>query len=288
MSTTTHPPQASLISAPELQTLLKQPTHRIMVVDCRFDLANPQAGRSSFEKGHIPGAVYAHLDEVLSGPKTGTNGRHPLPDPPVFGEWMNQVGILPTTHVIAMDAQGGMFAARLWWLLRWMGHTQVSLLDGGWQQWHGPQESGPGMRLVTSVAHERTAGHMPTLGVQAVLNNLEQPRFVLMDARAPDRFAGQNETMDPVGGHIPGALNHFFKNNLTEQGCFKPPVELKAQFEAVLQAAGASDTTVVHQCGSGVTACHNVFAMALAGLGVAPLYAGSWSEYCSDSTRPMA
>ena len=281
-----------LITAPALKALIEKHPPNILVADCRFDLGNPEAGQAAFLEGHIPGSVYVHVDNVLSGQKTGGNGRHPLPVPGHFQQWMKAAGITPTTHVVALDAQGSMFAARLWWLLRWAGHQQVSVLDGGWPTWlacGGSTETGSGRVIQEPVITDGSADKaftpaMATVDVNDVLENQKNPQFTLLDARAPDRFAGQNETLDPIGGHIPRALNHFFKNNLNADGTFKSPEELKQQFEALL---ADKQQTVVNQCGSGITACHNILALKLAGFGDTALYPGSWSEYCADATRPM-
>jgi thiosulfate/3-mercaptopyruvate sulfurtransferase len=284
-----------LIDAPSLQRLLAAPgasARPVCVIDVRFNLAQADAGQQAFDAGHIPGALYAHLDRDLSGPKTGRNGRHPLPSPEAFEATARRWGLRPDSHVVVMDDQGGMFAARLWWMLRWLGHDAVQVLDGGWKAWlaaGGPvsqdtTKPAPGdwlaaprpayLRKVDEVAREVVRGEA---GAQALC---------LIDARAPDRFRGENETLDPVGGHIPGARNRFFQLNLQPDGRFKPADELRDAFTALLQ--GQPLDTVVHQCGSGVTACHNLLAMAVAGLPPTALYAGSWSEWCSEPSRPVA
>src|SRR6266571_5157040 len=202
-----------------------------VVFDCRHDLADPARGRAEYEKSHIPGARFLHLDEDLSAPKTGTSGRHPLPDPDALMEELGRAGVDSRKQVVAYDAQGGMIAARLWWLLRWLGHVPV-------------------------------------------------------DARAPDRFRGENETLDPVGGRIPGARNRWYRDNLDANGSFKSAAVLRQDFAGVLD--GADSESVVHYCGSGVSACHNLLAMEAAGLRGARLYPGSWSEWCADPSRPVA
>lgn len=272
----------TLISATELASLLNQPTPPVLVLDCRFSLANPEAGSQAYAQGHVPGAVYAHLDGDLSGPKTGRNGRHPLPSPEAFMATLRQWGLQENTQVVAYDDVGGMFAARAWWMLRWLGHEHVRVLNGGWAQWlsiGGPVSTDcPPKSPSTIELHP----HPETLTlidhVQAHLGN--PCAMQLIDARSPDRFRGENETMDPVGGHIPGAINRFFQNNLGPDGCFKPPEQLKQEFTHLLEGKPAH--TVVHQCGSGVTACHNLLAMEHAGLRGSKLYAGSWSEWCAD------
>lgn len=260
-----------------------------IVIDCRHDLTHPAAGPAAFAAGHIPGAQHAHLDTDLSDKLPATQGefrgRHPLPTRETFVETLRHWGVNTTSQVVAYDAQGGMFAARLWWMLRWVGHDAVAVLDGGLPAW---QNLGQSLET-TPVSRPRgdfTLG--PSLArsvaVDELLANLETGQHTVLDARAPDRFRGENETLDPVGGHIPGAKNRFFKDNLQADGCFKPASQLRAEFSALLRVPEHS----VMQCGSGVTACHNLLAMEVAGLGGAALYPGSWSEWCSDPTRPVA
>lgn len=293
-------PLSPLISALDLSARLRQASERrhTRVVDCRFNLADTAAGRLAWQQGHIPGAVYAHLDQDLSGAKTGRNGRHPLPEGEAFARTLQRWGVQADTLVVAYDDAGGMFAARLWWMLKhWWGHARVVVLDGGWQAWqqaHAPVESASGTPASEPTpAHPSTAEPLPRSAVASepvtyadVLASLQAGGpMQLIDARAADRFQGQNETLDPVGGHIPGALNRFFKLNLNESGGFKPADTLREEFTALLGSLGAD--CVVHQCGSGVTACHNLLAMDLAGLPGSRLYAGSWSEWCSDPARPV-
>jgi thiosulfate/3-mercaptopyruvate sulfurtransferase len=260
-----------------------------LVLDCRFNLGDTAAGEQAWRRGHIPGAHYAHLDRDLSGPRDGRNGRHPLPDPQVFQETARRWGLGPATHVVAYDDAGGMVAARLWWLLRWMGHTSVQVLDGGWQAWlaaQGPVNTDAARRpLGRFEAHPQPDWVVTTEQVRA---RLAQPaQQLLIDARAPDRFRGENETLDPVGGHIPGALNRFFQTNLqTPNGLFKPASVLRTEFDALIPPDRLAVAT--HQCGSGVTACHNLLAMAHAGLPPTRLYAGSWSAWCADPAHPIA
>lgn len=286
---TTH--ASPLITAAELTQALSQSQRQgdqdWLVIDCRFNLANTQAGETAYTQSHIVGALYAHLDRDLSGPKTGRNGRHPMPAPEAFERTVQAWGIQPGTRVVAYDDAGGMFAARLWWLLRWAGFEAVQVLDGGWQAWlaiQGAVDTAMPARTASAFKAQPRADWV--LSADEVLAQLDQrDKQLLIDARAPDRFRGENETMDPVGGHIPGARNRFFQHNLQADGRFKPAEQLKAEFDAVL--AGAPLQTVVHQCGSGVTACHNLLAMAHAGLPATRLYAGSWSEWCADPTRPV-
>lgn len=274
---------STLISSDSLIPLLSSPG--CVVIDCRHDLAQPDAGANAYRQGHIPGAYFLHLDQDLSGPKTGTNGRHPLPDVDTLNAAFGRCGIGPKTQVVAYDDSGGIFAARLWWLLRWLGHESVAVLDGGLSAWC--RAGLPLSRDQPSPCDKKLAGR-PTLAIasaEQLLGNLDSDLQVIIDARAPDRFQGQNETLDPVGGHIPGAINRFFKLNLRDDGSFKSASELRQEFQALLQRY--SGRQVVHQCGSGVTACHNLLAMEIAGLPGSVLYPGSWSEWCSDPGRPM-
>jgi thiosulfate/3-mercaptopyruvate sulfurtransferase len=257
-----------------------------VVFDCRHDLADPDRGRAEYARSHIPGARFLHLDEDLSAPRSGRNGRHPLPDPAAFVEKLGQAGVDSGTQVVAYDAQGGMVAARLWWMLRWLGHQPVAVLDGGWNKWIAE-----GRAQTAEVVRPRRAsfaGRSDDSRVSAdfVQTHLDNADMVLLDARAPDRYRGRNETLDPVGGRIPGARNRFFRDNLDANGCFKPEALLEKEFRAAL--GDARPGQVVHYCGSGVSACHNLLAMELAGLRGGRLYPGSWSEWCADSSRPMA
>jgi thiosulfate/3-mercaptopyruvate sulfurtransferase len=280
-----------LISASYLRALLDVRTP-VLLLDCRFSLADPSAGERAFAEGHIPGATYAHLNTQLSGPVTGQNGRHPLPSPEAFAATLQAWGVGPDTRVVAYDDQGGMFAARAWWLLKWAGHSDVQVLDGGWKAWQADAglEGTPAESTNTSTAmasEQRDSRSFQPVLVDEVLAHLNQPEHMqLLDARAPDRFRGENETLDPVGGHIPGAFNRFFQLNLQSDGRFADAATLRAAFETVL---GPQDPRiVVHQCGSGVTACHNLLAMEVAGLHGSRLYAGSWSEWCAEPSRPVA
>lgn len=280
-------PYTTLTSAADLAKHLQDPNW--VMLDCRHDLANPDAGRAAYDAGHIPGAQFVHLDTDLSDKSAGPNGefrgRHPLPERNAFVEALRRLGVNHGSQVVAYDAHGGMFAARLWWMLRWVGHEAVAVLDGGLPAWQAH-----GMPLSTeSVVRPRgnVEPHAPlvaTVGAADVLANLAQPTRTVIDARAPDRFRGENETLDPVGGHIPGAKNRFFKDNLQADGRFKPVEQLRAEFGALIGAPEAS----IMQCGSGVTACHNLLAMEVAGLRGAALYPGSWSEWCADPARPVA
>ncbi|MFC4161354.1 sulfurtransferase [Chitinimonas lacunae] len=259
----------------------------IVVVDCRHELADPEAGRLAYAAGHLPGAFFLHLDQDLSGPKTGRNGRHPLPEPAVLAQRFGAIGITAGRRVVGYDASGGIFAARLWWLLRWLGHDQVQVLDGGWQAW---LEAGlptntelPDPRPGSFTAHPQRDW---IVSAEELLAGLDQERHLVVDARSPTRFAGQDETLDPVGGHIPGARNRFFQHNLEPGGRFKSAAQLRQEWLALF--AGWPVERTVQQCGSGVTACHNLLALEIAGLSGARLYPGSWSEWCSDPARPVA
>ena len=256
-----------------------------VVLDCRHDLADPARGRAEYASSHIPGARFLHLDDDLSAPKTGKNGRHPLPDPDALGRKLGRAGVDSRTQVVAYDAQGGMVAARLWWLLRWLGHWPVAVLDGGWNKWVA--EGRPQSAEVPAPRAADFAGRPDKRWVDAqfVGSHLNDDNVVLLDARAPDRYRGRNETLDPVGGRIPGARNRCFRDNLDASGRFKPAAVLKGEFTAVL--GDARPERVVHYCGSGVSACHNIFAMELAGLRGGRLYPGSWSEWCADTSRPV-
>jgi thiosulfate/3-mercaptopyruvate sulfurtransferase len=272
-----------LITANQLEELINSGGN-ILLCDCRFDLADPNAGKKAYEEGHIPGAIYVDLDQDLSGKKTGSNGRHPLPSPAAWANTKTRLGIDHKTLVVAYDKQGSVYASRLWWMLKATGHANVRVLDGGLDAWNGPIGTIPRQPTPLPLALEA----MPYVGLvtaDAVLENLQSKKRLVVDARASDRFHGQNETLDPVGGHIPGAINHFFKENLSAT-LFKSPEQLYKEFVDFLGPVKASE--VIHQCGSGVTACHNLLAMEIAGLKDSRLYAGSWSEWCADPSRPIA
>jgi len=275
-----------LISAADLMALLAGSAPPVLL-DCSFDLADPAAGRRAFDAGHLPRAQYAHLDTDLAGPKTGRNGRHPLPERTALAAWAGRCGIAPGVPVVAYDAQGGPYAARAWWLLRWLGHREMQVLDGGISAW---RDAGGSLTADTVAPGGRPpypdAGPaMPTIGAQALLQALGRVR--LIDARAGERFRGEVEPLDPVAGHIPGASHRFFKNNLLPDGRFKPAAQLRQEFAPLVTAATPA-AELVHQCGSGVTACHNLLAMEQAGFEGSRLYPGSWSEWCADPQRPVA
>ena len=276
-------PHTTLITASELQALIEA-GKPLVLLDCSFDLADTGAGERAHAAGHLPGAVYAHLDRDLAGTKTGHNGRHPLPERAAFGATAGRWGVAPGVQVVSFDAQGGPYAARAWWLLRWLGHTEVAVLDGGLAAWKAVGGALSTEHAATAVQppYPTSAMTMPTVDAEMLLSQLGKLR--LFDARAIERFRGDVEPLDPVAGHIPGATQRFFKDNLQPDGSFKPAAQLKAEFEAL----GAAGGSVVHQCGSGVTACHNLLAMSYAGFGDGALYPGSWSEWCSDASRPVA
>lgn len=277
----------TLISADELAQHVQDSGW--VLLDCRHDLTNPDAGRIAYEAGHIPLAQFVDLDRDLSDKTPGPNGefrgRHPLPQREAFIATLRRWGINQDSQVIAYDAQGGMFAARLWWMLRWAGHAAVAVLDGGLPAW---QAQGSVLSTTHASRLQGNIGDRPSLvrmvDANDILANLSTHARTILDARAPDRFRGENETLDPVGGHIPGAKNRFFKDNLQTDGSFKEAQQLRVDFNALIGAPEAG----IMQCGSGVTACHNLLALEVAGLPGAALYPGSWSEWCSDKSRPVA
>ena len=277
----------TLISASDLAAHIDDP--QWVVVDCRHDLMNLAAGRDGYAIGHLPHAVFADIETVLSGAKRGADGvflgRHPLPGKEALADALRGFGIGDDTQVVAYDAHGGMFAARLWWLLRWLGHEAVAVLDGGMAAWQAL-----GQPLSTEAPAKPRGGltvrapFVPTVTVRDVMDNLESGQRIVIDARAADRFRGENETIDPVGGHIPGARNRFFKDNLQADGRFKDADQLRAEFGALID----DPRQAIMQCGSGVTACHNLLALEVAGMPGASLYPGSWSEWVGDPARPVA
>ncbi|MES2717287.1 MAG: sulfurtransferase [Pseudomonadota bacterium] len=276
-----------LISAPALRAAMAS-GERLLVCDCRFDLADTGRGEADHLAGHIPGAVYLHLDRDLSAAKDGRNGRHPLPERAGFARRLGALGCADGLRVVAYDSSGGMYAARLWWMLRWLGHEQVQVLDGGMVAWDaagGALQAGPVAPRTPATLTLRPP-LVPLLDFDALLAGLGRPDRLVVDARAPDRFRGENETLDPVGGHIPGAANRFFRDNLAPDGCFKPAEQLRQEWQALLGTRQSAE--LVQQCGSGVTACHNLLALAVAGLDGSALYAGSWSEWCSRDNAPVA
>lgn len=260
-----------------------------VVFDCRHDLNDHALGAAHFAAGHIPGAFFAPVESALSGAKTGSNGRHPLPEPAAFAAFLSAHGVEPSTTVVAYDDAGGLFAARLWWLCRWIGHPQVALLDGGWQAWRAgvfPVEAAPPVPRPARQPLPVRIDQDAVWSCAEVLGRLHRNDSLLIDARAPERYRGEIEPLDPVAGHIPGALNRFYKNNLRADFTFRPASELRDEFEVLLAQRSPAETG--HSCGSGITACANIFAMELAGLSGSKLYPGSWSEWTSDTARPVA
>lgn len=277
----------TLISATDLAHHLYKDNW--IILDCRHDLMDANPGRNSFLEGHIPTAQFVQLDQDLSGSLVNENGvfcgRHPLPDRATFIAKLRSWGVNDHSQIIAYDAQGGIFAARCWWLLRWIGHSAVAVLDGGLPAWTNANGS---LNTKMSVPKKGLISEKTSLvnvvDVSDVVTNISSKQKTLVDARSPDRFRGENETLDKVGGHIPGAINRFYKDNLQLNGCFKLPEELRTELSAIIQ----DPQQAIMQCGSGVTACHNLLALETAGMTGAALYPGSWSEWCSDLTRPVA
>ena len=281
----------TLISVTQLQSLMAsgQP---LMVFDCSFELMKPAEGDAQYAASHVAGAVRANLDRHLSAAKGATDaasgGRHPLPSRDTFAAWLGSVGFRPDMQAVVYDRQGANYCGRLWWMLKWAGHEAVAVLDGGLQAWQAA-----GGAMASGAAAKFQASNYPLAPVLArlvdtnsVAGQLARPVQTLLDARATPRFRGEVEPLDPVAGHIPGALNRPFQHNLDVNGFFKPAPELRAEFETLL--AGRDPVSVVHHCGSGVSALPNLIAMEVAGLGRTALYAGSWSEWCSDPQRPVA
>lgn len=271
-----------LLSAAELAGHLDDPGWRI--IDCRFDLQHPEAGEAAYGEAHIPGALYAHLERDLAGPITPTSGRHPLPDPQRLCATFSAWGIGPDTQVVCYDAQANAYAGRLWWLLRWLGHERVAVLDGGLQAWVGgayPRSATPSQ--VTPAIFQGRARADMVVATAELAAQIGSGTHRLVDVRTPERFAGEKESIDPVAGHIPGARNLPYQSNLDASECYLPPEVLKKMYRRVLD--DVSPEHCVLMCGSGVTACHHLLAMAHAGLPGAKLYAGSWSGWIEDPAR---
>jgi thiosulfate/3-mercaptopyruvate sulfurtransferase len=274
-----------LVSVAELSRHTEDPDW--LVIDCRFDIGRPEAGQQTYCDGHIPGAIYAHLDRDLASPRTGASGRHPLPAADALARRFSDWGISARVQVVAYDDAGGAVAARLWWLLRWMGHSPVALLDGGWPAWIAaglPVSKLPAQR--PPAVFGGSPGHMPVIEAPAIQDRLRHGNLLLIDARARARYLGEMEPIDPVAGHVPGAVNVPFQTNLTPSGTFCDPGRLRTTMQPLLAGRRGDDVAVM--CGSGVTACHVLFAMELAGLPGARLYPGSWSEWIADPGRPVA
>ena len=282
------------LNSSEPRTQMGRP---IMVFDCTFDLMKPELGQQQFDEAHIPGAIYVNLDQHLSAKNdasAASGGRHPLPSRESFARWLSSIGFTNAHQAVVYDRNGANYCGRLWWMLKWIGHEAAAVLDGGLQAW---QAAGGG--LANSVAVKKSkktafsrfnyalASELSALvAINTVVDNLQKPSQTIIDARGAPRFRGEVEPLDPVAGHIPGALNRPFGDNLGADGKFKPADVLKTEFTQLLN--GRDPITVVHQCGSGVSAVPNILAMEIAGLGRTALYAGSWSEWCSDTSRPVA
>jgi thiosulfate/3-mercaptopyruvate sulfurtransferase len=274
----------TLISADELAARLDD----CVVVDCRHDLTDPDSGPAAWSVGHLPGAFFLHQDFDLAGPKNGRNGRHPLPDRETLRRKLESIGLADGRQLVAYDDSGGAFAVRLWWLVRWLGHPEAAVLDGGIQAWRKA-----GYPVDRETPEPTYAGKLTTraplvsqVDSEAVLAAMQNRDRLIVDARTPERFRGEVEPFDPVAGRIPGAINRPLQRNLRPDGRFKPAEALREEYLALL--GGRDPATLIHQCGSGVTACHNLLAMEMAGLHGGALYPGSWSEWCADPARPIA
>ncbi len=267
---------------------------RVRIIDARHDMTQPDAGRQAWREARIPGAVFVHGDNDLAGHTRPGRGRHPLPEREAFHQLMVEAGVAEDMQVVVYDAQGGVIASRVWWMLHWIGHRPAAVLNGGWPAWQVAglpvDESAP----LKHYGFPGPAARPLKLGValtgqvdvNEVLGNIAQPRWAVVDARAAPRYRGEVEPLDPVAGHIPGALNRPQSLNLEDDGRFKAPARLKQEFQTLLGTRAPE--TVVHSCGSGVSACHNILAMEYAGLAGSRLYPGSWSEWCADPSRPVA
>jgi thiosulfate/3-mercaptopyruvate sulfurtransferase len=276
----------TIVDTEELAAHLGDP--RWIVLDCRFTLTDPEAGRRAWREAHIPGAHYLHLDEDLSAPVVeGVTGRHPLPDPRAFAEKLCALGVGVNRQVVVYDDSFGSMAVRAWWMLRWLGHPAVAMLDGGYPKW-AAREKRPVDNLVP-VPHRSVCACLPERGQFVSAEELQSALAQgakLIDARPERRFSGDFEPLDPVAGHVPGAINWVFEENLDIDGTYLPPEALRENYQALL--AGTPASQVIHMCGSGVTACHNILAMEIAGLPGSRLYPGSWSEWITEPSRPIA
>jgi thiosulfate/3-mercaptopyruvate sulfurtransferase len=275
----------TLIAPEELLPHLEDPTW--LVVDCQYDLDDPEGGLAAYQKSHIPGAVFADLERDLSAPKTGSNGRHPLPTTKDLIAFFSNLGVDQGMQVVAYDEFGSAFAARLWWTLRYLGHDSVAVLDGGLTAWTSrelPLREGVENRPAVSFLASRRQEML--VSAEEVVQAIDDANILLLDSRAPERFRGEEETRDPIAGRIPGARNRPWRANLTPEEIFRKAEDLKSDFEALL--GNLPPDSVIAYCGSGVTGCHNLLAMEHAGLVGGRLYAGSWSEWIADPSRPIA
>ena len=275
---------STLVETAELAPHLGDP--RLVIVDVRHDLADSAFGEAAYAKSHIPGAVFAHVDRDLSAPRSPHSGRHPLPTPEAAAKLFGRLGIGATKQVVAYDQGNGVYASRLWWMLRWLGHDSVAVLDGGFAKWM--REGRPVSTDVPHVAPAKfvATNVLPTVNATGIAASLPRHGLLLLDARAAERYRGDAEPIDPVAGHIPGALNRPYTRNIHDDGTFRSARELRGEFEGMLHGRGSDD--LVHYCGSGVTACHNLLAMTIAGYPLTRLYPGSWSEWITDRRRPIA
>ncbi|MFC3338342.1 sulfurtransferase [Paracandidimonas soli] len=292
MQTQNTPPDLStpgywdtIISAQALYHLLNDGTRRVLILDSSFELSDPAAGQLAYEQAHIPGAYYIHAEQILSSEPGEGRGRHPLPDAGTLTTHLASLGADNDTQIVIYDRSGGMFAARAWWLLHWLGHRASAVLDGGFSAWlaHDLPVSHTAPDHPLPGSFSQRAPRMHTITREGVLQHCRAGSAIILDARSPDRFRGENENMDPVAGHIPGAMNRFFMDNLDEDGNFKAPTLLAAEFLSIIDGK----RPVISQCGSGITACHNLLSMKLAGLPDAVLYPGSWSEWCAHAEMPV-
>ena len=275
---------STLVETAELAPHLGDP--RLVIVDVRHDLADPAFGDAEYAKSHISGAVFAHVDRDLSATRSPRSGRHPLPTPEAAAKLFGRLGIDATKQVLAYDQGNGVYASRLWWMLRWLGHDAVAVLDGGFAKW--TREGRPVSSDAPKVTPTKfTAVRvLPTVNATGIAASLPRHGLLLLDARAAERYRGDAEPIDPVAGHIPGALNRPYTRNIHDDGTFRSPRELRSEFEGMLHGRPPDD--LVHYCGSGITACHNLLAMTIAGYPLTRLYPGSWSEWITDRRRPIA
>jgi thiosulfate/3-mercaptopyruvate sulfurtransferase len=276
---------ATIVSTADLARHLDDPDW--VVLDCQHDLINHAFGREAYAREHLPGAQFVSMEHDMAGTKTGKNGRHPLPTPEALAEVFSRLGVTAGRQVVAYDSSQNNYAGRVWWTLRWLGHQAAAVLDGGLGKWKAE-----GRALTAAVPAPRPARFTGTpdnsrqVDVAAIVAHLGRPGLTVIDARAPERYSGAQESIDPVGGHIPGALLRFWKENMTAEGTYKDAATLRAEFTTLL--GDTPPDQVVHQCGSGVSACNNLIAMELAGFAGARLYIGSWSEWCAEPVRPVA